>query len=53
MQVVARRTPTNSTPTADSDGRVVAGDTPPPDADVHAATLEVRRVRLTVRTWVA
>lgn len=30
---------------------VVAGDAPPPDADVHAAVVEVRRARLTVRTW--
>lgn len=43
----------DSTPDPDStpDGRIVAGPTPPPDADVHAARIEVRQVRLTVRTW--
>jgi hypothetical protein len=34
-----------------SSERVVAGRTPPPDADVYAAALAVREVRLTVRTW--
>jgi hypothetical protein len=30
---------------------VAVGTPPPPDADVHAATVRVRAVRLTVRTW--
>lgn len=48
VQVVA-----DSNPGRDSalGSRVVAGGSPPPNADVHAAEVEVRRVRLTVRTW--
>ncbi|WP_137283345.1 DUF7284 family protein [Halorussus salinisoli] len=49
VQVVARRS--SSTANSTTRGRVVAGDTPPPAADVHAATFEVRGVELTVRTW--
>ncbi|MFC4449313.1 DUF7284 family protein [Halorussus aquaticus] len=44
-------TPTASTSNVTHEGRVVAGDAPPPDADVHAAGFAVRQVRLTVRTW--
>lgn len=47
VQVIARR----ETSDRPSNGRVVAGETPPPDADVHAAAFSVRRVGLTVRTW--
>ena len=48
VQVVTDPIPDRNSPLG---GRVVAGDTPPPNADVHAAVVEVRRVRLTVRTW--
>ncbi|WP_128477985.1 DUF7284 family protein [Halorussus pelagicus] len=57
-QVVARPSetlPTSYSPTSQStperSGRVVAGPAPPPDADVYAAAVAVREVRLTVRTW--
>jgi hypothetical protein len=47
VQVVA-----DSNPGRDALGsRIVAGEPPPSTADVHAARVEVRRVRLTVRTW--
>lgn len=48
VQVWTRWSSSGSAPT---DGRLAAGRTPPSDADVHAAELVVRQVRLTVRTW--
>lgn len=54
VQVVARRNRSKSRASKSNtaqEGRVVAGDAPPPDADVHAAAFAVRQVRLTVRTW--
>ena len=56
VQVIADATPTldaDSTPNSDSarDGHLVVGAQPPPTADVHAARVSVRGVRLTVRTW--
>ncbi|WP_435179691.1 DUF7284 family protein [Halorussus sp. AFM4] len=51
VQVVARRNASDATATPGS--RVVAGEAPPPDADVHSAAFAVRDVRLTVRTWSA
>ncbi|NEU57539.1 hypothetical protein [Halorussus sp. MSC15.2] len=53
-QVVARKNRPQSRASESNtahEGRVVAGDAPPPDADVHAAAFAVRQVRLTVRTW--
>lgn len=61
VQVIADSTPesqsmpnldSRSVPSSDStpDETLVVG-TPPPNADVHAATVRVRGVRLTVRTW--
>jgi hypothetical protein len=47
VQVVARPT----VETGSQNSRVVAGETPPPDADVHAAAFTIQQVRLTVRTW--
>jgi hypothetical protein len=32
-------------------GRITAGKSPPPTADVHAARFELRETRLAVRTW--
>lgn len=32
-------------------GPLVVGTQPPPNVDVHAATVRIRGVRLTVRTW--
>lgn len=51
LQVVARRNASDATAAPGS--RVVAGDAPPPDADVHSAAFALRGVRLTVRTWSA
>lgn len=54
VQVVARPK-SESAPAsgATTEDRVVVGDAPPPEADLHAAGFEVRRVRVTVRTWSA
>ncbi|NHN58059.1 MULTISPECIES: hypothetical protein [Halorussus] len=51
VQVIAQRNASALSGTPH--GRVVAGDAPPPEADVHAARFAVRGVRLTVRTWSA
>ena len=50
LQSSAPHSPTSKS-NSDRSGRVVAGPAPPPDADVYAAAVAVREVRLTVRTW--
>lgn len=49
-QVVARRPADRN---ATTERRLVVGEPPPRDADVHAAGFVAREVRFTVRTWSA
>ncbi|WP_276300564.1 DUF7284 family protein [Halorussus lipolyticus] len=49
VQVVA----TEVEPRTGTGDRLVAGGTPPPETEVHAARFELRRTRFTVRTWSA
>jgi len=49
-QVVARRPADRN---ASAEHRIVVGDRPPRNADVHAAGFVAREVRFTVRTWSA
>ena len=46
VQVSARRVGDGA-----NTGRITAGKSPPPTADVHAARFELRETRLAVRTW--